>query len=164
MALTDGSPIGDGARARLGALGVPVYEGRIARLEGKEDGEEGLSRIVFEDGSSVGREGLFYGPPQRQRSPLAEALGCEIAAMGPASEVVKTDPMTRETGVAGVYAVGDAGSPMQSVALASASGATAAAFLNHTLCAEDAEAEAAPAGDEIAVGRSADGAVGSRAV
>jgi len=50
--------------------------------------------------------------------------------------------MTRETSVSGVYAAGDAGSPMQSVALAVAAGASAAASLNHALCAEDAEAEA----------------------
>ncbi len=140
VALTDGSSLGDEARARLVALGVPVREERISRLEGKSDGSEGLWRVVFEDGSSIEREGLFYGPPQRQRSGLAEALGCEIVAMGPAAEVVKADPMTRETSVAGVYVAGDAGPPPQSVALAAASGATAAAVLNHALCGEDAEA------------------------
>ncbi len=93
VALTDGSSLGDEARARLDALGVPVREERISRLEGKSDGSEGLLRVVFEDGSSIEREGLFYGPPQRQRSPLAKALGCEIVAMGPALEVVKADPM-----------------------------------------------------------------------
>jgi thioredoxin reductase len=139
VALTDGSPL-DEARARLDAIGVPVNEKPIARLEGKSDGSEGLTRIVFEDGSYIEREGLFYGPAQRQRSPLAEALGCEVVAMGPAAEVVKTDPMTRETSVAGVHAVGDAGTPMQSVALAAASGNVAAAMLNHALCIEDAEA------------------------
>jgi thioredoxin reductase len=107
----------------------------------------GLSRVVLEDGSSVEREGLFYAPPQRQRSALAETLRCEVTAMGPASEVVKADPMTRETSVAGVYAAGDAGSPMQSIALASSSGATAAAFVNHALCTEDAEASSAGNGD-----------------
>ncbi|MDQ4127569.1 MAG: NAD(P)/FAD-dependent oxidoreductase [Actinomycetota bacterium] len=138
VALTDGTTPGDKGRARLAALGVPLNEKPIARLEGKGDGLEGLARVVFEDGSSLEREGLFYGPPQRQRSPLAGALGCEIVAMGPASEVVKADPLTRETSVAGVYAVGDAGSPMQSIALASASGTTAAAFVNHALCDADA--------------------------
>ena len=164
VALTDGSSPGDEARARLVALGVPVYEKPVARLEGREDGSEGLSRVVFEDGSSVEREGLFYGPPQRQRSPLAKALGCEIVALGPASEVVKADPLTRETSVAGVYAAGDAGSPMQSITLASASGATAAAFLNHALCAEDAEAEVPSAGNGGATGGAANRTLGSEAV
>ncbi len=164
VALTDGSPLDDGDRARLGALGVRVREEGISRLEGRGDGSEGLSRVVFDDGSSLEREGLFYGPPQRQRSPLAEVLGCEVEAMGPAAELVKADPMTRETSVAGVYAVGDAGSLMQSVALASASGTTAAVFLNHALCGDDAEAEAASAGNGDAAGRAANATVRGKAV
>jgi thioredoxin reductase len=145
--LTDGPSDFDAAeRERLGALGVPLNEKRIARLEGKSDGSEGLSRIFFEDGSSLEREGLFYVPPQRQRSGLAENLGCEVVAMGPAASVVKADPMTGETSVPGVYVAGDAGFPPQSVVLAASSGAKAAAFLNHTLGDEDADAEVASAG------------------
>ena len=147
VALTDGSALGDEARAGLVALGVQVREERISRLERKGDGSEGLSRIVFEDGSSIEREGLFYGPPQRQRSGLAEALGCEVVAMGPAAEIVKADRMTGQTSVPGVYVAGDGGNPPQSVANAAASGANAAAFLNHVLCGEDAEAEIAAAGN-----------------
>ncbi len=164
VALTDGSPLGDEARARLGALGVGVREERISRLEGKSDGSEGLSRVVFEDGSSLEREGLFYGPPQRQRSGLAEALGCEVVAMGPAAEVVKAEPMTRETSVPGVYVAGDAGPPPQSVVVAAASGASAAAFLNHALCGEDAEAEVASSGNGGATGRAAEATVRDEAV
>ena len=164
VALTDGSSLGDEARARLGALGVPVREERISRLEGRSDGAEGLRRVVFEDGSSVEREGLFYGPSQRQGSPLAKALGCEIVTMGPALEVVKADPMTRESSVPGVYVVGDAGPPPQSVAVAAASGATAAAVLNHALCEEDAEAEISSDGNESAASRAADGKVRGEAV
>ena len=147
VALTDGSRIGDGARARLDALGVRVREERISRLEGRGDGSEGLSRIVFEDGAPLEREGLFYGPPQRQRSGIAESLGCEVEAMGQDAVFVKADPMTGETSVPGVYAAGDAGPPPQSVVVAAASGAGAAAFLNHVLCGEDAEAEIASAGN-----------------
>ncbi|MVN88240.1 FAD-binding protein [Deinococcus sp. HMF7620] len=135
VALTHGAPLSDGARERLQSLGVPVYEGRILHLEGK-GGSEGLSRIVFEDGSSVGREALFYGPPQRQRSNLAEALGCEIGPMGPAAEIVTANPVTRETSVKGVYAVGDMGFPMAQISLAVAAGSAAAAFINHALCVE----------------------------
>ena len=144
--LTDGAAeLEEEDLRRLHVLGVPVNEKPIARLEGREDGLEGLFRVVFDDGTFLEREGLFYGPPQRQRSGLAEALGCEIVAMGPATEVVKADPMTRETSVPGVYVAGDAGPPPQSVVAAAASGANAAAFLNHTLCGEDADAEVASA-------------------
>jgi thioredoxin reductase len=148
VALTDGARIDDEARARLDALGVRVREERISRLEGKGDGSEGLSRILFEDGDPLEREGLFYGPLQRQRSGIAESLGCEVEAMGQDAVVfVKADPMTGETSVPGVYAAGDAGPPPQSVVVAAASGASAAAFLNHVLCGEDAEAEMASAGN-----------------
>lgn len=83
-------------------------------------------------------EGLF-GSLQRQRLELADSLGCEIGAMGPAAEIVKADPITRETNVGGVYAVGDMGFPMQQITLAVAFRASAAAFVNQALCAEDAE-------------------------
>ena len=82
VALTNGEPWHDpDARNRLAALGVPVKEQKILHLEG--DAERGLRRIVFDNGSEISREGLFYGPPQRQSSDLAEALGCEIGAIGP---------------------------------------------------------------------------------
>ncbi|HEY0128561.1 MAG TPA: hypothetical protein VGB40_05295 [Rubrobacteraceae bacterium] len=105
VALTDGEPWHDpDARNRLAALGMPVKEQKISHLEG--DAERGLRRIVFDDGSEISREGLFYGPPQRQSSDLAEALGCEIGAMGPFPAVVEGDPTTRETTVPGVYVAG----------------------------------------------------------
>ena len=147
VALTGGAAGPDGdARDRLGALGIPLREERIARLEGG-DIADGLRRIVFEDGSEIAREGLFYGPPQRQRSDLAESLGCEIVAMGPFPAIVRTDPMTRETTVPGVYVIGDAGTMVQSAIMAAASGATAASFANHALVQGDVEAELALEGN-----------------
>jgi thioredoxin reductase len=144
VALTDGSPLGEEGRARLEALGVPLREERVSRLVGDPSGAGGgLSRVAFEDGPELECEGLFYAPPARQRSPIAEALGCEVVEAGPA-RVVKNDPATRETTVPGVYAAGDAGNaPAQSVVLAAASGANAAYFLNHALAMEDADRAAA---------------------
>jgi thioredoxin reductase len=139
VVLTDGSSGLDGAaRGRLEALGIGLREEKIAGLE-SEGGS--LRRIVFEGGDALEREGLFYTPPQRQRSDLAGALGCEVEAVGYAGAVVKADQITRETTVAGVYAAGDAQTPLQSAILAASSGAQAAYALNHALAAEDAEAE-----------------------
>lgn len=104
-----------------------------------------MRRILFEDGSGLEREGLFYAPPQGQRSDLAETLGCETEAMGLASAVVRSDPTTKETTVPGVYVAGDAGTMLQGAIMAASSGATAAAFVNHSLVWEDAEAEVASA-------------------
>jgi len=161
VALTDGeSGLEPDARDRLAALGVPLKEEKISSLEG--DGDGGLRRILFEDGSEIEREALFYGPPQRQRSDLAEFLGGEVEAVGPFPALVKSDPTTRETTVRGVYVAGDAGSIMQGAIMAAASGATAAAFLNHALCGEDAEATVA--GNGGAASRAADATGGSEAV
>lgn len=135
--LTDGSPGPDEEdRRRLRALGVPVEEKKISHLEGDAENRT-LHQVLFEDGSSLDREAIFYGPPQRQGAGLAEMLGCEIESVGPAPAVVKSDPLTRETTVPGVYVAGDAGSPVQSVIFAAASGANAAYFMNHALVAEE---------------------------
>jgi thioredoxin reductase len=135
--LTDGLPVlNDGTREKLDALGVPINETPISRLEG--DRAAGvLHRVVFEDGSEVSREGLFYTPPQRQRSDLAEALGCEFEAKEPLPTLVKNDPPTKETTVPGVYVAGDAGTMIQAAIVAAAAGAVAAAFINLSLVTED---------------------------
>ena len=137
--LTDGpAMLDDGSREKLDALGVPINETPISRLEGDEIAGV-IRRIVFEDGSEVSREGIFYVPPQRQRSDLAEALGCEFEATGPLPTVVKNDPTTKETTIAGVYVAGDAGTMIQAAITAAASGAVAAAFINHALVTQDTE-------------------------
>lgn len=144
VALTDGATgIEPEARDRIAALGIPLKEEKISGLEGGENG--GLRRILFEDGSEIEREGLFYAPPQRQRSDLAETLGCEVEAKGHLPAIIKSDPMTGETSVPGVFVAGDAGTMMQGAIMAAAAGATAAAFLNHSLITDDAEAELASA-------------------
>lgn len=145
--LSDGPSGLDAARRGwVAALNVPLREEKILHLQG---GDGSLRRIVFEDGSSLEREGIFYGPQQHQRSPLAESLGCEIEAIGSLPfVVVKSDPTTRETTVPGVYVAGDAGNAMQSAIMAAASGASAGAMLNHALVAENAEAEVASASND----------------
>jgi thioredoxin reductase len=103
--------------------------------------DKGLKRVVFEDGSSIEREGIFYVPPQRQGSELARMLGCEIVAMGQvAAPRVKSDPTTRETTVAGVYVAGDAGNALQNALFAAASGANAAFSVNRSLVADEVAA------------------------
>jgi hypothetical protein len=135
--LSDG-PLGIGReeRERLRLLGVGVREEQVSHLEGAPDGE-GLERVVFEDGSYLEREAVFCAPPQRQRSELAEILGCALVDAGP-GRVVENDATTKETSVPGVYVAGDAGQQIQSVILAAASGAGAAYSINNALTFEDA--------------------------
>ena len=127
---TDGpAELADEQRAQLARHGVAVREEPISRL----DGTEGiLERIVFSDGSSLSRRAMFLSPAQRLRSDLATRLGCEHTELG----LIRTDEWG-QTSVLGVYAAGDAATPIQQMIRAAASGATAAIGINHSLLAED---------------------------
>ena len=67
--------------------------------------------------------GLFLGPSTRLAVPFAEQLGCELVST-PFGAYYKTD-MMKETTVPGVFACGDAGLPMGSLAFAVADGVKA---------------------------------------
>jgi thioredoxin reductase len=116
-------------REQLARHGVQVREERIVRLEGNAGL---LARIVFADGSDLARSAMFLRPPQRLRSDLAARLGCELTDHG----LIQTDEWGR-TSVHGVYAAGDAATPLQQVIRAAASGASAAIAINHALLVED---------------------------
>jgi thioredoxin reductase len=70
-------------------------------------------------------------PPQKQVA-LVSALGLALDDEG----FVKTDPMTRETSIAGIYAAGDLTTRGQAAVLAAAAGMQAAAAINAELTAE----------------------------
>jgi thioredoxin reductase len=134
-------------KERLMRLGALFDERRITSME--RAGEDEV-KVTFEDGSSLALGGVFIMPHQVQRSPLAEALGCEFDEFVPTtSRYVKVDPATSETTVGGVYAAGDMIGPMQFLVFAAASGARAAAMLNHALALEDAEAVLINAGSTV---------------
>ncbi len=117
-------------KERLGRHGVPVIEKKLALLEGGE--EEGLRRVVFEDGDSIERDALFYTYGQREPSPLVEKLGCELTDKG----VIETGSYER-TNVPGLYAAGDASRRVQFAIVAAAEGAAAAFAINTELYKED---------------------------
>jgi thioredoxin reductase len=78
--LTNGADgLREGDRDELRRLGIGLREARISALRG-EDG--GLERVLFEDGTSLARRGLFLRPEISQRSPLPERLGCKLAPEG----------------------------------------------------------------------------------
>jgi thioredoxin reductase len=135
-------------RERLLRLGA-AYDARpIASVT--RWGEDAV-QVTFEDGSGLALGGLFVAPRQVQRSPLAEALDCAIDEVPPlGSRFVKVNPATGETTVRGVFAAGDMIGQMQSLVLAAASGARAAAFLNHTMALEAANALVADTGPAAA--------------
>lgn len=128
---TDGSPVSSSARARLSAAGISLREEPILRLEGHEGN---LERIVFAGGGAASRNALFVSCGQRQRSRLAEVLGCRFGARG----TVDTGKC-EATNVAGVFVAGDASKEAQFVVVAAAEGAEAAMAIHQALMKEDRE-------------------------
>jgi thioredoxin reductase len=126
---TGGAELPVGAAARLAAAGVRIREEPVVRLEGK-DGK--LASIVFASGEAAQRSALFVVAGQRQRSPLAERLGCRCTEKG------TVDTGTCEaTNVPGLFVAGDASKEAQFVAVAAAEGTEAAIAIHKALMKED---------------------------
>lgn len=123
------SPLSDEQHARLAANGIAVKETPISRVEGKGTN---LERIVFADGSELACQALFVRTERTQRSDLAARLGCELTETG----LIQVDEMGRTT-TPGVYAAGDAITPLQILPFAAYSGARAGVVAAKTLFEED---------------------------
>ena len=127
---TDGpAELADAQHADLARHGLSVREAPISHLAGTTGM---LERIVFSDGSSLARRAMFLQPTQHLRSDLATRLGCQHSEFG----LIRADEWG-ETSIAGVYAAGDAVTPIQHLSRAAASGTTAAIGMNRALLAED---------------------------
>ncbi|HVK38008.1 MAG TPA: NAD(P)/FAD-dependent oxidoreductase [Candidatus Kapabacteria bacterium] len=116
-------------RERLERHHIDVRTAKVVRLEGS-DGQ--LERIHFADGTSIERRGMFFSTGQRQVSELARSLGCRFNSKG---TVVTT--RTENTGIPGLYVVGDASHDVQFVIVAAAEGARAAVMINTSFQEEE---------------------------
>jgi thioredoxin reductase len=120
--LTDGSSDLDPDEAeQLRRRGIVIRDDAVARLEG---GDGRLARVVFADGSTDDRPGLFF-VPSFTPSPLAAQLGCEVDQ----SDAVVIDEDGR-TSVPDVFAAGDTTTDKKAVVLAAAAGSRAAYAIN----------------------------------
>jgi thioredoxin reductase len=126
---TGGSALAERAAARLSAAGIEVREEPILRLEGRHGL---LERIVFAGGAAISRSALFLSCGQRQRSSLAERLGCQVTERG----TVDTGKC-EATNVSGVYVAGDASKEAQFVVVAAAEGAEAGMAIHKALMEEE---------------------------
>jgi thioredoxin reductase len=124
-------------RERLAAAGVGLVDGRVERIG--LDG--GRLRIAFTGRASLARHALFIQPKLALASDLAVSLGAALTEVGS----VETDA-AGQTSVCGLYAACDAGSTVQSVAVATGTGARAAYAINAELAMEDSAPSAAQAG------------------
>jgi thioredoxin reductase len=127
---TDGtSALDDEQRQQLARHGVAIREERISRLEGHEGR---LERIVFRDGGSLPRRGMFFKTGIYQRSELPRKLGCEFND----KDAVKTGDY-QATRVPGLFVAGDASERVQLAIIAAAEGALAAFAINTALWKEE---------------------------
>lgn len=107
------------AFAKIAARGTGIERTPVRQMR---PGGAGIA-VDLVDGRSVELAGLFVAPRLEQASPLAEQLGCEIEH-GVMGATVKTDAF-KATGVAGVFACGDAARAAGSVTFAVSEGAQA---------------------------------------
>lgn len=116
-------------REDLKRNGIDVYENKIQRLEGTLGR---LERVVFQDGTSIARTGLFFSTGNIQRSTLPHEIGCSLTPKG----AVRTGRDQRSS-CPGIFVAGDAAEDSHYVIVAAAEGAKAAIHINAELSAED---------------------------
>ena len=130
LLLCTGGPAGlaPAEREALIRRGVRIIETPVRRLEGVA----ALDRIIFADGHVESRRALFLRPAQVIASDLAQQIGCEQTEAG----LIRIGS-DHQTSLPGVYAAGDATTPVQQIVVAAASGAQAAMMLNRDLVVAD---------------------------
>ncbi|CAB3826333.1 NAD(P)/FAD-dependent oxidoreductase [Achromobacter mucicolens] len=112
----------------LAARGVHVERTPVVALLGDAPA---LTGVVLADGREVPVRALFVASRVHMASPLAAQLGCEFDE-GPLGPVIRVDDM-KQTTVPGVFAAGDASTPMSNATLASASGVMAGVCAHRSL-------------------------------
>ena len=113
-------------RDRLEAAGVAIDERAVAGVRGPG---ATMTAVTFTDGSERPCGGLLVPVTLHQRSQLAAQLGAAPAEPGPLfADALAVDDKSA-TSATGLYAAGDVGGVMPSVANAIASGNTAAAMV-----------------------------------
>lgn len=110
--------------AQLQARGVQIETGAVREIAGHAD-------AVLADGRVLAFDGLFTAPQSRVESPVARALGCDMAE-GPMGAVLQTDAL-KATSVAHVFACGDAALFGGSVPLAVGDGTMAGLAAHRSL-------------------------------
>lgn len=114
--------------SHLAARGVRVERTPVVALLGDAPG---LNGAVLADGRRVPLCALFVASRVHMASPLAAQLGCAFDE-GPFGPFIRVDEQ-KQTTVAGVYAAGDACTPMSNATLASASGVMAGVCAHRSL-------------------------------
>lgn len=122
-------------RAQLQCRGITLET--VAVLHAEHSGRQ-LSGLHLADGRHIPLRALFVAVQTTPRGALPGLLGCALETT-PQGSMLQTDAQ-KQTGIAGVYAAGDAALARSNITLAAADGVNAAVALHHALIAEDVAA------------------------
>jgi thioredoxin reductase len=114
--------------AQLAAREIAVERRRVTRIAGDAD----VVEVHVQNGEPATFEGVFLHTRTLAHPVFAEQLGCELET-GPHGSYYKTDAMTKQTTVAGVFACGDVAQPTASISFAVADGMRAGVFAHQSL-------------------------------
>ncbi|KAF1038809.1 MAG: Thioredoxin reductase [Burkholderia lata] len=114
--------------ALLAARGVRIERSPVVEILGDAPR---IDALRLADGQVVPIDALFVGARTAMASDLAQQLGCAFDD-GPLGPVVRVDAL-KQTSVAGVFAAGDASTPMTNATFASASGVMAGVAAHRSL-------------------------------
>ena len=114
--------------ALLDARGVRIERSPVVEILGDAPR---IDALRLADGQVVPIDALFVGARTAMASDLAQQLGCAFDD-GPLGPVVRVDAM-KQTSVDGVFAAGDASTPMTNATFASASGVMAGVAAHRSL-------------------------------
>jgi thioredoxin reductase len=126
--------------AQLAARGVRIERTPVVELLGRAPE---LEAVRLGDGRVVPVGAVFTAPRARMASAIAEELGCGFDE-GPMGPYIRVDDR-KQTTVAGVFAAGDAATPMGNATMASAAGVMAGFGTHQSLVAEAAAGQTARA-------------------
>lgn len=112
----------------LAARGVTVERTPVVALLGTSPA---LEAVRLADGRVVSLSGLFIAPQTTPASDLGNRLGCAFKD-GPTGPYIAVDER-QQTSIPGVFAAGDAASPVPNAMIAAASGVMAAAGTHQSL-------------------------------
>lgn len=118
----------DEEAAGLLARGVTIERTPVVAVRGA--GLD-IEAVELADGRTIPIKALFAGPKTHMVSPIADQLGCRFEE-GPMGPYIAVDGV-KQTSVPGVFAAGDAASPMHNATLASAAGVMAGFGVHRSL-------------------------------
>ena len=115
----------------LAARGVQIERTPIVELFGNAPE---LEAVRLSDGRIIPLQAVFTALKTHLASPLAEQLGCVLDG-GPTGPYIRVDDW-KQTTIPGLYAAGDAASPMHNATFASAAGVAAGVGAHQSLAGE----------------------------